>query len=483
LIEEKITARVGQGLLRLAALQNRTFDVGINRTPSSANLQLFGGGCTASLPGGAGDCPPGYAPIVFNGATYALTFNPAYFNSQISSSANRDLLFSYETPLGNNLRAGASFVRSYDDSPSTYCSTFGDSSLPSAVAQTTNEFRIFLGATPSAKTSVDLSEYVANVDYHVQNPNDLMGNTYVDTHQSYVAPRLGFVWRPTAAIAVRAAAGGGFAEAPLADLVGTNAPYPCAANYYCVTKPNLDIQPEKSFGFDLGTDVRLHRNTVLSFDVYRTNLYGQFYNLTSITGTYLGLPLYATQNGNLGESRYEGVLVDLRHDAPHGLYWALSGGLTRGYVLNVPPGFYNTAGGTCTIATGADCTNLTVVPNINFNGTFTGVSVPYSQALGKLGYRWAAEKYLDLTGTYYGNNNTYFRPAFVELDGNISYPLSKNASVLVTFRNITGIYDGAIQTWSPAILSGAPTISGLPYPQYGEEYGPRTILLVTQVHL
>ena len=48
-----------------------------------------------------------------------------------------------------------------------------------------------------------------------------------------------------------------------------------------------------------------------------------------------------------------------------------------------------------------------------------GVSVPYAQGLGTLGYRWNADKYVDLVGTYYGNNNTYFRPAFVELDGHI----------------------------------------------------------------
>jgi hypothetical protein len=128
--------------------------------------------------------------------------------------------------------------------------------------------------------------------------------------------------------------------------------------------------------------------------------------------------------------------------------------------------------------------NLNVVPGVNFNGTYTdGASVPYAQGLGTLGYRWNANKYVDLVGTYYGNNNTYFRPAFVEFDGHIGYPLTRNASLLVTFRNITGIYDNSYQIWTPGNLSGAPTISGLPYVQYGEEYGPRTILLTTNLRL
>ena len=82
-----------------------------------------------------------------------------------------------------------------------------------------------------------------------------------------------------------------------------------------------------------------------------------------------------------------------------------------------------------------------------------------------------------------GNNNTYFRPAFVELDGHIGYPLTRNVSLLVTFRNITGIYDSPYQIYTPSNLSGAPTISGLPYVLYGEEYGPRTVLLTSIVRL
>jgi hypothetical protein len=247
----------------------------------------------------------------------------------------------------------------------------------------------------------------------------------------------------------------------------------------------MKLQPERSFSFDLGTDIRLRRSTLVSFDIYRSNLYGQIYNATSSGAACSncgGLPLYTTEYGNLGVSRFEGILVDVHHDVPQGIYWALSGGLTRGYLVNVLLGFYNTAGGTCVPSTGANCANLTVVPNVNFNGTFAA-SIPYAQGLGTLGYRWSPEKYADLTGIYYGNNNTYFRPAFVVFNGHISYPLSHKLSLLVTFLNITGMYDASIQTWSLGDLSGAPTVSGLPYPQYGEEYGPRTVLLATQIRL
>jgi outer membrane receptor protein involved in Fe transport len=432
-----------------------------------------------------------------------------------SESNNRDLLFSYATPFGENFHAGVSFVRSYYNMPSQNNVTIGDpcniiflDPFSSAISQTTNEERIFVGGNLSGKTSLDLSMYFANVDYHVPDPNvaipclfSPVGNylqieagqppAYIDTRYSYAAPRLGFVWRPSPAVSVRAAAGGGFAEAPLSDLVGSNGTPFCLGGSCSVTLTNTSLQPEKSFSFDLGTDIRLHRNTVFSLDVYRSNLYGQLYHSTSFTGTCPtcgGLPLYITQYGNLGVSRYEGVLIDLRHDAPRGVYWALSGGLIRGYLVSVPNGFYGNASGPCDFATaktpnGSRCPNLAVVPNVNFNGAFTGVNVPYSQALGKLGYRWSAEKYADLVGTYYGNNNTYNRPAFVELDGHVGYSLSRNLSLLMTFQNITGIYDGSIQTFAAENLSAAPVVAGLPYALYGEEFGPRTVLLTAQLHL
>jgi len=474
LLEEKITAQLGHGMLQIAALQNRVFVNSSVSTPATATVRLFGGGYFNGST----------ALTTFNGGTYTATYLPCEFiESQWSD--NRDLSLNYTTPLGENFRGGVSFVQSYYNIPRIGDDNFGGFpytySTPPDVSQTTNELRIFVGDNPSQKTSLDLSMYFANADYHVQNPSNTA--TYTDARYSYSAPRLGFVWRPTASVAVRAALGGGFAEAPLSDLVGSNGvPINSGTGYYTMTLTNLNLQPEKSFAFDFGSDVRLHRDTMLSLDIYRSNLYGQVYKSTSATGTYLGLPLYTTQYGNLGKSRFEGVLLDVHHDVSQGFFWSFSGGLTRGYVVNLPTGFHNTAGGTCNTSTGANCTNLTVLTNINFNGQFAA-SIPYSQVLGTIGYRWNPDKYLDLVGTYYGNNNTYFRPAFTEFDGQIGYPISKRVSLLVTFRNITGIYDGSIQTFSPMIMSGAPTISGLPYPLYGEEYGPRTVILTTSLHL
>jgi len=496
LVEEKITAQLGRGVLRLAALQNRIFSSYGFSSPATATVQLFGGGCIASSPGGTSGCAPGYAPIVFNGANATVTYPFTFSYKNFDGSDNRDTLLSYATPLGENMHAGASFVTSYYNIPTQIFEKFSFSPNPTILncgltedSETTNEVRVFIGGSPTPKTSLDLSMYFVNAHYHVPNPvgyssaTGTSPNGWLDPQYSYSAPRLGFVWRPTAAVALRAAAGGGFAEAPLNDLVGSSSATPnCGVSFCTESVKNVNLQPERSFSFDVGTDIRLRQDTVLSFDLYRSNLYGQLYSSTSLTGTFGGLPVCTTQYGNLGLSRFEGVLLDLRHDTPRGLYWSLSGGLTRGYLVSVPAGFYNLAGVTCTPATPANCQNTTVIPNINFNGTFAA-AIPYAQGLGRFGYRWSPSKYVDLVGTYYGNNNSYGQPAFVELDGHVGYPLSKRSSLLVTFRNITGLYDGVVQTWSPGNFYGVPTVSGPPWGLDKEEYGPRTILLTTNFSL
>lgn len=483
LLEEKVTAQVGSGLLRFAALQNRTNNVfGPFTLPSPVKLQLFGGGTL------------GGTPTTFNGQTYTVTFPPYVVDERFGSN-NRDVLISYSAPLGQNLRAGASFVRSYYNMPFTEIINFGgfliNASTPPDVSQTANEFRIFAGMSPSAKTTLDLSGYFTTIYDHVQNPNDATGSTYVDKRYRYSAPRLGFVWRPTPTVAIRAATGGGFAQAPLSVLAGGNFGFTPSGTprlgpggtFYQLTLTNLDLQPETSFGFDVGADVRLGRsNTVVSMDLYHTTLYGQLYNST-VTGTYNGLPLYTTEYGNFGQSRYEGVLLDARNETAHGMYWKLSGGLTRAYAVSLPAGLYNVAGSTCNVATNTGCKNQNVVTGINFNSTFTQVSVPYAQGLGTLGYRWAPKTYVELVGTYYGNNNTYFRPAFAEWDARAEYALGKNLSLLLNFRNITGIYGGSTQTYTPASFMGAPTIAGNPFPEWGEEYGPRAAILTMRISL
>ena len=499
LLEEKITAQVGRGVLQLAALQNRLF-VAFNASgQSSMMLQLFGGGglCATSTPtcGSAGNPA---TPTVFNGTPALVTFinNGSQFHQ---TSANRDLLMSYETPIGENFHAGLSYVKSYYDVPSSNKSLQNDVQTSVTVvtpdsSQGTGEGRVFVGGNVTPKTSVDLSMYFANANYHVPNPVGFSSatgtstNGWIDAAYTYAAPRLGIVWRPSPLLAIRGAVGGGFAEAPLSNLIGANGTCAPAATSCTVALQNPNLQPERAFAFDLGTDMRLPGSTLLSFDLYRANLFGQIFNSTTFggNGTCPGntiAPCYTSQFGNLGYSRFEAATLAVRQDVPKGVYWSALAGLTRGYVVSVPAGFYDAAPATCNFSTGAGCKNQYIVPGINFNGNIglqTTGSIPYAQGVATGGYRWSPQKYVGITGTYYGNNNTYFWPAFMAFDGQISYPLAPQASVLFRFENITGIHGGSVQQVTPDTITAAPSMAGLPYALYAEQLGPRALTLTLQ---
>jgi hypothetical protein len=480
LLEEKIQANVGDGVLRLAALQNRTyssqtFSYGGPNDPITA--QLYGGGEVDGV------------PVVFNGSVHTITED--FFDYASTSSANnRDLSLSYDAPIGAHANGGVSYVKSYYNSPEYehYTYTYlGEPETPvtyvtsPADSETTDELRLHIGLEPTETTSLELSYYDVLARYHVPNPNDLAQN--VNQSLQYGAPRAGFVWRPTPTISARLSAGGGIALAPLTYLIGTNGTPTLndtvgAPPGYSVTVTNLNLRPETSFGYDIGSDFRLPQHAILSVDAYRDTLFGQLFESTNVTGTYMGLPLYTSQYENLGVSRFEGVLASVRRDVPKGIYGSISMGLTRGFVVSVPPGVYNEA--TCT-----KCTNLYVVPGINFNGGNAGAlgaAVPYSQAAANVGYRWSPHTFVEFDPTYYGPNNSYYRPAFVEADARISQTLGKDVSLLFTFRNVTGAYDSATNSLAFSNLKGIPTISGLPYAALGGEYGPRSLVVTTQFH-
>jgi hypothetical protein len=278
LLEEKITAYVGRGVLRVAALQNNSYNqLSYPNIEPNGQYTLYGTGRYTAAPGTA---------VNFNGTPAYLTFTPFALSERYWVN-NRDLLASYAIQIGSTSSVGISYVTSYYNYPFEQSEMYGGFvfpplNTPSAVSETTNEVRLNATTQLSEKLSLNGSWYFSRGSYHVQNPSDASGNTYVDSVFPYNAPRIAGVWRPSLDIAIRAAAGGGYALPALSNLIGTNVPS-CFLGTCTVTVPNLNLEPEKSFGFDVGTDMRLHRDTVVSLDFYRTNLYGQFFESTQLS--------------------------------------------------------------------------------------------------------------------------------------------------------------------------------------------------------
>ncbi len=468
IFEGKIIAQLGNGELQLAALNNQTkLNYGLNAplltSSTPTTLRLYGGGTVNGV------------NTVFNGDPEAVTFISETYG-YIDATNNRDLSVSYATPLGESARATVSYVHSYYDNPLALSEEYDgiDYSVPpQSNFVTTDEVRIGFGVNPTARTSLDLSGYLIDARFHVTDPTNAEQTTYVDEDFHYSTPRLAFVWRPTNSLAWRASAGGGIALAPLGYLVGTNGAPLLSNGIYSQYLPNLNLQPEHSSSVDVGVDKSFGHGTVLSLDLYGTNLYGQLYSDQDFSGEFNGLPLYTTEYRNLAESRYQGIDAQLRHDVPHGFVWGASASLTRAYVVSVPAGFYNTT--TCT-----NCTNLYVVPGPNFNGAYGPVAVPYTQGYGTIGYKWSSGRFANLEMVYFGNNNGYFRPAFVAFNANVEFPITKNVAIQGTFRNITNIYGAQIRNVGEGV--GAPTVSGPAYYLPSANYEPRALIVSLRFH-
>ncbi|MGH7736385.1 MAG: TonB-dependent receptor domain-containing protein [Candidatus Tyrphobacter sp.] len=493
ILEEKVHANLGSGVLTLAAVQNYSWSfsnsVYSSMYPSNQAYQLYGTACLGAA-GPSASCPFGGTPTTFNGTNATLTYAPQTVDEDFWSR-NRDMLASYETQVGNSLNVGASYLYSYYNSPDYLpAKIFGIGSLlleqvDSANSMTLDELRINAGASIGDRWNADLSWYVAQGFYHLQTQDT--GNRaapWVDSHFPYSAPRLGLTYRINPNFVLRAAAGGGYALPPIDDLLGRNlTPLSCQGTVCSETLNNYRLQPETSFGYDVGTDMRLNDVTTLSFDLYRTDLYGQFFQTTTTTtysGPGCGAPpcfLGIEQYNNLQHSRYEGLNFSIQRQPDRGFYWQASVGLTRAYIVSLPPGFYSGPG--CPTSA---CQNVFILPNINFNGaTQAGLPPqPYANGGGIIGYRWREHEFVDVWPTYYGNGNAYFQPAFMEFDAHASYPVGKYVALLFTMRNFTAVHEGSFQYLGPPAV-GAPTLPGnYPYPLYAIPYGPRALVLTFQ---
>lgn len=493
LLEEKVTAYVGNGVLRVAAVQNNsgTFSNHIagNCIPNGF-YTLYGSATTFNPPNPS-------ATETFNGTRAKLTF-PAIFLTEQFGTRNRDQLVSYDTQVTPNIHVGASYTKSYYDTSTYVPFSFNHSpivvvcNVNPANSSTLTELRFNAGGTINDRVSIDGSWFFARDDFHTQTQEQVISSPWQDDVFNYSAPRIGITWRPSENVVYRAAAGGGFAVPSLGQLASQSpaAADNCSFNICSTTIANLNLQPEKSFAFDVGMDRRFTADTTMSLDLYHANLYGQYFSSNTL-GSYTGAPvlgcssppcpLYISQTKNLAETRYEGINVSIDHNPPErGIYWHAAIGLIRAFIVNLPTGFYTgpTSFANCPAAHPNECANTELIPGINFDGaTQSGIPpVPYAQGFATIGYRWSPRKFVDIAPTYFGNGNAYFEPAFVEFDLHAGYPLGPHMTLYATFKNITNRYGQSFATIGVPTLT-APAAIGFPYGLWGVPYGPRALIV------
>jgi hypothetical protein len=300
---------------------------------------------------------------------------------------------------------------------------------------------------------------------------------FIDTHNTHWDPRLALTFRSTPDLSLRAAIGSSIA-APYINLYSGTVQTPAGAcgascNSIFLSLPPVNLKPETGFGYNVGFDARLHDGvTLVSMDLYRTNLYNQLLSAATIdTGTTFpnpggNAPIFLRQASNLPQARYEGAELKINRDPIVGFGYTAGFSLVRAFPVNVPASFYRTSP---TVAFG---TNLAVVPNINYlpgGSTGSGVnsvsnqSIPYSQIYSEVHFRNGPASLLQLGMTYYGNNTSYNRAPFTLFNGTIRIPLGdRNTTLQISGDNLFNY--GAGQYWvegNSLNTAAEPLIGGL----------------------
>lgn len=500
-------------------------------SPGVCAPQNFNGGnYTVSLPPGSPKCSQPGTPIATGTNCTAASPNfVGYGSPTFYSNSEEDRLRGFSFELDKPLGKSSDLVSvAYDYSKNnskTYSYAYGypditTISIPDGSYQTfgTLLVRGIFDVTP--KLNATLSNYFTT---YTQHTSQNYGQTFTTNTSSRYDPRLGLVFRPNANVSVRAAAGGSVSFPYLAIGDKANGAVPSTytgtstdptQNYATQTVANPGVKPETAFGYDLGGDWRVgkDRQTVVSGDVYLTNLFNQFLTTNTLLYPYPGpyalcqsgyalvngsctkagaapLPpqnsqVFGNQTINLGNARYEGVELAVARDPQLGWGYTANVSLQRAYDYNVSRCIYYSSP-TCA---GTQNANLGVVPYVNlpgsgaytvgFNyGAVQNHSIPYSEAYGELRYRGPKNSLVQIGEQYVGPNNSYNLPAFFIASGSIRVPLGDaRTSMQLSAFNLFNVYP------NDYITNGA----GVPVPlangQLGltnaNAVGPRTLRLI-----
>jgi outer membrane receptor protein involved in Fe transport len=461
-----------------AVLERQTVsDWGNPTSPYPTTMTLYG---TAFLNGSS-------TPTVFNGqpADILIPASSAYANNMGDHDYLHGVSFQYDHPMGDALATFAydrntSLTNSYRLAGGTTATTVTSIAPGTRQDFTTYLLRAVLPVTERGQLT--LADYQNVYQNHYTPCCSTGGFTFADSTSTHNDPRLGFVYHLNPDASLRFSMGSAIAP-PYPALIDTLNTTPAQAppnqNPIVITKNAGQILPETSFGYDLGGDWRLRSGDLVSADLYSTNIWNQFVTYTYDTGTqFNNTPVYATTNGNLAQSRYEGFEVSLRRDPVAGWGYTFSADLQRAYAYNVPPGFYATS-------TNPYGTNLGVVPGNNYysNGIgYNGISnksEAYSMGYGAIHRRSIHGQFAELGLTYYGSNNTFNVPAFFVASATYRQPVGRRASVqlsadnLFSANNLSYNYYGFGSNAIPAPLANGQTGWRGQVP-----YGPATFRLM-----
>jgi outer membrane receptor for ferrienterochelin and colicin len=432
--EYDIRARIGAGSFRFSYASNKSQQIfNINANAPTLSTTYDG---LAIVNG---------APTVFSGQTVQLGA-PANLQSGIYWKLAHDFVGEFTYPLGHATYLGVSLNSTLSQEALQILTPTFTSNGYQGFNERFDSLRFRFDSIINEHLRSTLSVYTNGYHYHVLDPFDSTGKRFVNTYSPYTAPRLGLEWQPHRDVAVRASVGSGISPIDFTNFAGSNFPAnpapdnPAKPSFYFQVLNNTALKPETSFGEDIGASLRLpDGRSTFSLDVYHTLLHNQFASSFVPNGSYLGLPFYAIETTNLGQSRYYGVeFAYAVTPRGAGLTFNLQGSLQRAYTYNLPAGFYNSP------FSGPNSINNNLIPNVNYTGAYGPARVPYSQGFASIGWRGEHGHRIAFNATYNGPNNPYYRPPFFVFDANGGFNISKNASLNLALSNLTNVYSNNV---------------------------------------
>ena len=293
--------------------------------------------------------------------------------------------------------------------------------------------------------------------------------TGVTNTASHYDPHFGFVFRPSRDAVIRFTAGSSM-TIPFGKQISSLYSANQSQSTITFTQPNPALLPESVVALDLGGDLRLKPDLLLSGDIYNNTIYNPWYSAKFLLpqcpagfSTVANVTCYATQQTNNGTLHLQGIEFTAASQPAVGLGWRISTALERAYFLNLPPSILNAA------------------PALNYDGeqlnfVSAGLSpaVPYTKAYGEASYKIRSGMSVRLGVDYEGNNNGYGLPAFYLLDAGLRFPIRKGLVLQFSGENVlnygvgqdfaTGIATQGRQPVLQQYVNGKPVYSSNTFP-------------------
>ncbi|HEY5258419.1 MAG TPA: TonB-dependent receptor [Candidatus Baltobacteraceae bacterium] len=459
--------------------------------------------------------PYGSYPATYNSASMTLN-NQNYFRQvEDDKLAGWSLQYDHPFATGDDISLGINQTNTQSDVYELLPS-YSTITLPQGSSQlfTTVQLRAELNLTPKITATladymnVYRSTYPASCPFAYGFSNcaiDGSNVTFASTTTSHNDPRLALEFRPNPNLAVRFAAGSAIAPPYLGLLSQISAPaasYDPTTGIATVSRNSGQLKAETAFGYDLGADLRLHdQQTIVSGDVYLNNLFNHYFGQSVNSGTVCGAPtpcsgsggpvppntpVYYQTNTNISNFRFEGVELSIGRHPKTGLGYTLSGGAQRGYVYDLPQGFYCTHPVPSCINNPSNWDqNLNIIAGQNLNGE--GVSVgstvgslntrePYSQGYGELSYAFHNGAYVSFGDTYYGNNNSFNQRPFLIANATARFPITSSIALQVSGENLFSTMAGYFPIYGGGLP--IPLANGGSDATIGNVFGPAVYTIV-----